>query len=236
MSEKMYCYKYPHPAVATDSVVFGYDGKQLHILLIERGQGAYKGSWALSGGFIRMDETAEEGALRELAEETNVSDVYLEQFHTFTAVERDPRERVMSIAYFALIRKSDYNVIGGDDAAKAEWYPIDQLPELAFDHAEIIEMAKQKLQDTLRYKPIAFKLLDEKFIMSELQKLYELINETKYDRRNFQKKMLATGFIKDEGMCETPMQCRAPGLFSFDEQKYMEAQTQKSSRKYPFDF
>lgn len=236
MSENMYCYKYPHPAVATDSVVFGYDGKQLHILLIERGEGAYKGSWALPGGFIRMDETADEGARRELAEETNVRNVYLEQFHTFTAVDRDPRERVMSIAYFALVRKSDYNIIGGDDAAKADWFPIDKLPPLAFDHAEIVEMAKQKLQDTLRYKPIAFKLLDEKFIMSELQKLYELINEIKYDRRNFQKKMLATGFIEEEGIRQTSMQCRAPGLFSFNEKAYQEAQAEKTSRKYPFDF
>ena len=144
MSEKMYSYKYPHPAVATDSVVFGYDGKQMNILLIERGIEPFKGCWSLPGGFIHMDETAEDCALRELSEETNVNDIYLEQFHIFSAVNRDPRERVLSIAFFALVRKSDYNLIAGDDAARAEWFNINELPPLAFDHIEIVNMAKDK--------------------------------------------------------------------------------------------
>ena len=195
MSENLYTYKYPHPAVATDSVVFGYDGKNLHVLLIERGQEPYNGCWALPGGFIHMDETVEEGAKRELQEETGVKDIYLEQFHVFSAVNRDPRERVLSVSFLSLVRKVDYNVIAGDDAARAEWFNIDELPTLAFDHIEIIAMARERLQELLSYKPIAFKLLDEKFIFSELQKLYEIINDTIYDRRNFQKKMIATGFL-----------------------------------------
>lgn len=236
MSENLYTYKYPHPAVATDSVVFGYDGKNLHVLLIERGLEPYKSCWALPGGFIHMDETVEEGAKRELQEETNVKDIYLEQFHVFSAVDRDPRERILSVAFLALVRKADYNVIAGDDAARAEWFRIEELPPLAFDHIYIITMARERLQELLRYKPIAFKLLDEKFIMSELQKLYEIINDTSYDRRNFQKKMIATGFLKEEGLCETPMQCRAPQMFSFDETAYQELIDKKETRKYPFDF
>lgn len=236
MSNNVYTYKYPHPAVATDSVVFGYDGKNLHVLLIERGIEPYKGSWALPGGFLKMDETVEEGARRELEEETNIKDIYLEQFHVFSAVDRDPRERILSVSFLALVRKSDYNVIAGDDAAKAEWFDIDKLPDLAFDHKEIIDMAIEKLQQILRYKPIAFKLLDKKFIMSELQKLYEIINGTEYDRRNFQKKMIATGLLNDEGLCDIPMQCRAPQMFSFNEEKYNELIENKENRKYPFDF
>ena len=142
----------------------------------------------------------------------------------------------MSVAFLALVRKSEYNVIAGDDAARAEWFNIDELPSLAFDHIDIITMARERLQELLRYKPIAFKLLDDKFIFSELQKLYEIINDTIYDRRNFQKKMIATGFLKDEGLCATPMQCRAPQMFSFDEEAYQEVMNNKESRKYPFDF
>lgn len=232
----VYTYRYPHPAVATDNVVFGYDGKDLYILLIERGQEPYKECWALPGGFVKIDETVEEGALRELSEETNIHDIYLEQFHIFSAVDRDPRERVMSVAFFALVRKSDYQIIGGDDAVRAEWFSLQSLPPLAFDHSEIIRMAQEKLQESLRIKPIAFRLLDTKFIMSELQKVYELINGRKYDRRNFQKKMIATGYLKNEGTCTEPMQCRAPQLFSFNEQLYNAEQATRSSRKYPFDF
>lgn len=236
MSNELFCYKYPHPAIATDNVVFGYDGKSLYVLLIERGLDPYKGSWALPGGFIHIDETVEEGARRELCEETNVKDIYIEQFHVFSAVDRDPRERVLSVAFLALVRKSDYCVIAGDDAMKAEWFNINNLPSLAFDHADIIAMARERLQQLLRYKPIAFKLLDDKFIISELQKLYEIINDTEYDRRNFQKKMLATGLLKTEGICSIPMQCRAPQMFSFDEAKYNELLENKYNRKYPFDF
>lgn len=236
MENKLYSYKYPHPAVATDCSVFGYDGKNLHVLLIERGLEPFKGSWALPGGFLQINETVEECALRELEEETNIKDIYLEQFQVFSAVNRDPRERILSVAFLALVRKADYNIIAGDDAAKAEWFKIESLPDLAFDHKIIIEKAIEKLQEILRYKPIAFRLLDEKFTLGELQKLYEIINGTEYDRRNFQKKMIATGLLIDEGICTMPMQCRAPQMFSFNEKKYNEMIKNKESRKYPFDF
>ncbi|MCF0172162.1 MAG: NUDIX hydrolase [Bacteroidales bacterium] len=191
-----YCYEYPHPAVTTDSVVFGFDGKDLHILLIERGADPFKGSWALPGGFIKMDETAEEGARRELFEETNVRDIFLEQFHTFSKVGRDPRERVITIAFYALVRKGDFEVIAGDDAARARWFIVDELPPLAFDHDEIIETAKDAIRRRLKLDPIAFRLLDESFSLPELQRLYELISGRTYDRRNFQKKMLSSGYLE----------------------------------------
>ena len=155
----MYTYEYPHPAVTADAVVFGFDGKSLNLLLINRGIKPYKGSWALPGGFININETAEDGALRELKEETGVDDIYLEQFHTFTAVDRDPRERVMTIAFLAFIRQDDYSVVAGDDAAKAQWYPVDKLPELAFDHKEIIQIALDKLRWKIMYEPLVFHLL-----------------------------------------------------------------------------
>lgn len=191
----MYTYKYPHPAVTTDSVIFGFDGASINILLIERGLEPYKGSWALPGGFLRMDETVEDGAKRELCEETNIKDVYLEQFHVFSGVNRDPRERVLTVAFFALVSKNDFKVLAGDDANKAQWHEWNHLPPLAFDHAEIISMARKKLQEKLRVSPIAFKLLDNEFKMDELQRIYELIHEKKYDRRNFMRKMEASGFL-----------------------------------------
>lgn len=158
MEEKKYCYKYPHPAVTTDCVIFGFDGKRLHILLIERGLEPYKGSWALPGGFLKMDETVEEGAARELYEETHVKDVYLEQFKVFSTVDRDPRERVITVAFYALVRQTDYRILAGDDAARASWFEVDELPPTAFDHEEIIIQAREHLKDKLKVSPIAFRL------------------------------------------------------------------------------
>ena len=123
MSEELkYCYKHPHPSITTDCVVFGFDGVRLNLLLIRRGLDPFKGKWAFPGGFMRITETAEECARRELEEETGVSDIFLEQIHGFSDVDRDPRERVVTIAFFALIRHSDYKVIGGDDAAEARCF------------------------------------------------------------------------------------------------------------------
>ena len=244
----MYTYKYPHPAVTTDSVIFGFDGTSINILLIERGIAPYKGTWALPGGFLNLDETVEEGAQRELYEETHVKDVYLEQFHVFSTVNRDPRERVLTVAFFALVSKNGYGVIAGDDAGKAQWYEWNHLPPLAFDHAEIISMAKKHLQEKLRVSPIAFKLLNKTFRMDELQRVYELIHEKKYDRRNFMRKMEASGFIYkmevgDERGClrsattdkvtSTP---RVHNVYTFNETAYNEAADSKEWRKYPFDF
>lgn len=231
-----YTYKYPHPSVTTDCVIFGFDGKDLNILLVERGLEPFKGAWALPGGFLKMDETVEECAKRELQEETNVSNVFLEQFHIFSAVDRDPRERVLTVAFYALVKPSDYEVIGGDDASQAEWFEQNELPPLAFDHEEVINMAKECLKEKLRTKPIAFKLLNDKFSMTELQTLYEVILDTKYDRRNFYRKALSSGFLSEEGVSEKVQASRRTNLYSFDEKLFEESEDSQPTGKFPFDF
>lgn len=195
METGKYCYKYPHPAVTTDCVVFGFDGKRLNILLIERGGEPYKGCWAFPGGFMNINETAEQGAMRELCEETGLKLEYLKQFGTFTAVNRDPRERVITIAFYALARKSA--VQGGDDAANAQWFPIEDIPPLAFDHDYILRKATEQLKKDIHFEPIGFGLLDEQFTMPELQRLYESILGVRFDRRNFYKKMMQTGILEE---------------------------------------
>ena len=230
----MYHYKYPHAAMTTDSVVFGFDGKCLHILLVERGGEPCKGMWALPGGFLNMDETVEECAARELKEETSVDNIYLEQFHVFSRVDRDPRERVLTVAFLALVRKADYHVIAGDDANKAMWFEADQLPPLAFDHREIIAMARQRLQTILQTRPIAFRLLDEKFSMAELQHIFEAINGVAYDRRNFARKMASSGFLRDEGISTVAVHNRFPRLYSFDEDAYSKNKAPLPTDRSPF--
>lgn len=220
MEEKKYCYKYPHPSVTTDCVIFGFDGNQLQVLLIERGIEPYKGRWAFPGGFLNMDESAEEGALRELQEETGLTGAYIEQFHTFTDPNRDPRERVITIAYYALVRIQE--VKGGDDAAKAQWFALDEVPQLAFDHDLILRRALKRLRERIHFEPIGFELLPEKFTMKELQSLYEAILEVKFDRRNFAKKMLHFDLLNQLDETVWPTAKREANLFSFNKENYEE--------------
>jgi len=195
MEEQKYTYKYPRPAVTTDCVVFGFDGHDLKVLLIERGNEPYKGCWAFPGGFLNMDETAIQGALRELAEETGLKLNYIKEFGTFSDVDRDPRDRVISIAFYALARKAE--VKGGDDAAKAQWFALNEVPHLAFDHDYMLRKAMEKLKEDIHFEPIGFDLLGETFTMPELQRLYEAILGVQFDRRNFYKKMLQTGILEE---------------------------------------
>lgn len=195
--EKEYTYKYPRPALTADCVIFGFDGAKLRILLIERGLQPYKGYWALPGGFMQMDETIEECAARELQEETGVSNVWLEQFHTFSSQFRDPRGRVVTVAFIALVRPDDYKLVAADDAANAMWFDTAMLPPLAFDHKEIVSMAKEHLRESLKLRPVAFQLLNEVFTLEDLRRVYEVINETTYDRRNFQKKVLQSNLLNE---------------------------------------
>lgn len=220
MDEKKYCYKYPHPAVTTDCVIFGFDGQSLKVLLVERGIEPYKGRWAFPGGFLNPDERAEEGARRELNEETGLEGAFIEQFHTYTEPNRDPRERVITIAYFALVRIQE--VHSGDDAAKAQWFPIEEVPQLAFDHDRILRDATRKLRERIHFEPIGFELLPDKFTMKDLQLLYEAILDVKFDRRNFSKKMIHYGLLNqlDETVWPTPK--REAQLYSFNKEKYDE--------------
>lgn len=196
---KPYCYRYPHPAVTTDVVLFTIREDSLQLLLIERGNDPFKGSWALPGGFVDIDEDLELGAARELAEETGVEGLYLEQLGTFGAPGRDPRERVISVAYLALAPETKLAVRAGDDAAAADWFPVKALPPLAFDHAEIIEVAHQRLVGKLDYSTIAFHLLPETFTLSELQRVYETLVDAEIDKRNFRKWAQALEVIEETG-------------------------------------
>ena len=220
MEENMYCYKYPHPAITTDCVIFGFDGERLQVLLVERGIEPYKGKWAFPGGFLKMDETAEEGALRELREETGLERAYIQQFHTFSDPHRDPRERVITIAYYALVKIQE--VHGGDDAASARWFPLGEIPSLAFDHDYILRMATQRLREEIHFQPVGFELLPEKFTLKELQALYEAILGISFDRRNFAKKMLHLEILTelDETIWPTPK--REAKLYRFNPDKYEE--------------
>ena len=220
MEELNYHYKYPHPSVTTDCVIFGFDSTKLKVLLVERGIEPYQGRWAFPGGFLRMDESARDGALRELQEETGLKDAYLKQLHTFSDPHRDPRERVLTIAYYALVRMQD--VAGGDDAAKAAWFALDEVPALAFDHDLILRTALQELRRQIHFEPIGFELLPEKFTIKQLQRLYEAILEVQFDRRNFYNKMRHLGILTqlDETVFHSPQ--REAFLFKFNKEKYDE--------------
>lgn len=216
--ELKYCYKYPHPSVTTDCVIFGFDGSKLRVLLIERGIEPFKGRWAFPGGFLKMDESAEEGALRELKEETGLEGAYIRQFHTFSAPDRDPRERVITIAYYALVRMQE--VKGDDDAADAKWFPLDDIPQLAFDHHRILCKAEQALRQQIHFEPIGFELLPEKFTIKELQNLYEAILDVRFDRRNFYNKMMRLEMLEQTEETVNPSNKKEANLFRFNKSKY----------------
>jgi 8-oxo-dGTP diphosphatase len=176
--------------------------------------------WAFPGGFMHMDETAEEGAKRELKEETSLTANYIEQFYTFTDPNRDPRERVITIAYFALVKIQD--VVGGDDARRAQWFAMDEIPQLAFDHDRILRKATECLRERIHFQPVGFDLLPEKFTLKELQMLYEAILGVHFDRRNFAKKMLHFDLLNQLEETVWPTPKREAFLFSFNKEKYFE--------------
>ena len=215
-----YTYDYPRPAVTTDCVIFGYDGKELKVLLIERGIEPFKGCWAFPGGFLNMDEDALAGARRELKEETGLEDAFIEQFHTFSEPGRDPRGRVITIAHYALVKIQE--VEGGDDAAQARWFPIGEVPPLAFDHDRILRMAMCRLKEKIHFEPVGFELLPDVFTMPQLQNLYEAILEVHFDRRNFASKMLKLGILEDTGDRPAGASSRIPVSYRFNKEKYNE--------------
>lgn len=220
MKEKNYCYKYPHPAVTSDCVIFGFDGLAIKVLLIQRGIEPYKDKWAFPGGFMQIDETVEECAKRELEEETGLKASSVEQFYTFTDVNRDPRERVITVAHYALVHLSD--VKGGDDAMSAKWFAMNEIPSLAFDHDRILRMAVNRLKERICFEPIGFELLPEIFTMSALQNLYEAILEMKFDRRNFYNKMLKLGILSEAEERPKNASRRTPIKYRFNAKKYAE--------------
>jgi 8-oxo-dGTP diphosphatase len=215
-----YQYEFPRPALTVDCVVFGLDDQDLKVLLIQRDLEPFAGKWALPGGFVHEEETLEEAARRELAEETGLTRVFLEQLYTFGDPGRDPRERVVTVAYYALVNIRDHKVQASTDARNAAWFAVTDLPSLAFDHDYILETARQRLRGKLSYQPIGFELLPQKFTLSQLQRLYETILEKPLDKRNFRRKILGTSLLHETDEIEQDVAHRAARLYSFDEAKY----------------
>ncbi|PRP93566.1 NUDIX hydrolase [Enhygromyxa salina] len=215
-----YAYEYPRPALTVDCVVFGLDEGELEVLLIRRGIEPFANRWALPGGFVRLDETLEAAARRELEEETGLSKVFLEQLFTFDAIDRDPRERVITVAHYALVKLSDHKVRAATDAADAAWFAISDLPELAFDHAQIFDVALERLRGKVRYQPLGFELLPRKFTLTQLQRMYEVILDRPLDKRNFRKKILGMELLVELDEVQKDVAHRAARLYKFDDRRY----------------
>ena len=215
-----YTYEFPRPAVTVDCIVFGYDTVELKVLLIQRGIEPFQGEWALPGGFVRQDEGLEAAALRELKEETSLENPFFEQLYTFGDKDRDPRGHTISVAYYALVNLPEEKPESSADAAKAAWFSLSELPKLAFDHQAILQKAIARLRGKIRYYPIGFAMLPDKFKLSQLQKLYEVILEKSLDKRNFRKKINRMELLIDLNEVEQNVAHRAARLYRFDTEKY----------------
>lgn len=214
-----YTYKYPRPSLTVDCIIFGWDGSDLKVLLIQRGHDPYKDRWALPGGFVDMDETLKAAALRELEEETGMKDVFVEQLFTFGAPERDPRGRVVSVGYYALVNLKEHPIKAASDAKVAAWFYIDEFPDLAFDHDVILTAALNRLRAKVRYEPIGFELLPRQFTISQLRHLYEVILGYEINKRNFHTKVMKLGILRQLDR-QTDVAHRPAFLYEFDEAKY----------------
>jgi 8-oxo-dGTP diphosphatase len=208
--------------VTVDCVVFAVVDEALRVLLIRRGRAPFAGGWALPGGFIEMDEDLEAAARRELSEETGLRNLYLEQLYTFGDPGRDPRGRVVSVAYYALVDPAGHQLEAASDADAVEWFAVDALPELAFDHQVILETALERLRGKVRYAPLGFELLPSRFTLTQLQRLYEIILGRPLDKRNFRRKIHGMGLLHDTGKTLAGVAHRAPRLYRFDRRRYRE--------------
>jgi 8-oxo-dGTP diphosphatase len=211
--------------IAVDAVVFGYSKNDgVSVLLIQRKYGDYRGNWALPGGFVGNDEGLEDAVHRELAEETGITVNYLEQLYTFGNPQRDTRYRVISVAYFALVKSANYQKLKASaDAENASWFNIKELPPLAFDHAQILQTAITRIRAKIRYQPIGFELLDKKFPFADLEKLYTTLLDRDIDRRNFSKKVMALGILQETNELVKTGGAGRPGkLFSFNKKRYQQ--------------
>ena len=225
----IYKYKYPRPKLAVDCVVFGFDGKEdLKILLIRRLKEPFKGQWALPGGFVRVDQDSsiEIAAQRELREETMVDDLILEQFHTFGSKDRHPNDWVATVAYYSLVNLSAHPIGADTDVDKVEWFSTGEIFALAFDHQKIIAMALSKLRHRVRYEPIGFRLLPDKFTLPQLQSLYEAVLGTPLDKRNFLRKFRKMDLLIELSESQKGVSHRPAKLYKFDAGRYEDLKKQ----------
>jgi 8-oxo-dGTP diphosphatase len=215
--EKYDASDYERPSVTVDIVVFTVRDDDLKVLLVKRKAWPFEGFWAIPGGFVKMDESLEDAAKRELAEETNVSDVYLEQLYTFGEPKRDPRTRVITAAYFALVDSAKLKLKADTDASAVNWCSVYELPKLAFDHSDILKYALQRLRWKLEYTAIGFSLLPKQFTLSQLQHLYEIVFNKKFDKRNFRKKLISLKILKEMPTMVTGAAHRPAQIYSLKE-------------------
>ena len=207
--------------IAVDAIVFGYQNNQLYVLLIQQKFGSTESFWALPGGLVQNNESLLEAVERELKEETNVKVNYLEQLYTFgDDVFRDSRNRVISVAYFALVDAKKFNIKPDTDAENVNWFPITEIPKLAFDHNKIVEKAMERLKAKLTYQPIGFDLLEAEFLFSDLENLYCSILNKDIDRRNFRKKLMSFEILEETNSFSDKKNGRPAKLFRFNKTKY----------------
>ncbi|MFC0184422.1 8-oxo-dGTP diphosphatase [Pseudarcicella hirudinis] len=222
MTPQVFTYSYPHPAVTVDCIIFGFDGQTLRVLLIQRAIEPFAQSWALPGAFLLENESLEECASRVLQKECNISGVYLEQLFTFGEPARDPRERVLSIAYLGLIKTSDFELIAGNNELRVAWKDLSETTNLAFDHNQILQTALTRIRGKIKYQPIGFELLDSKFTIPQLQQLYEAILGKNLDRRNFRKKLLSTKLLRQLSEKQQNVAHKAAYFYEFDRDQYLQ--------------
>ncbi|MCD4783078.1 MAG: NUDIX hydrolase [Candidatus Eremiobacteraeota bacterium] len=221
---------YPHeiarnnqnPSVTVDIVIFTIQHEKLCVLLIKRKYPPYKGKWAIPGGFVKYKEPLEDAAIRELEEETGVKEVYIEQLYTFGEPRRDPRKRVITVAYFALISSENLVVRPDTDVSDVRWYSVYKLPKLAFDHERIVNYALTRLRNKIMYANVAFQLLSDEFTLTELQKAYEVILDKKLDKRNFRKKIISSKILEETGNKKLEGRHRPARLYRFSAEDCLE--------------
>ncbi len=215
-------YEFPRPGLTVDAVVFGVDLEQrdLQVLLVRRRLEPFAGTWALPGGYVHEGEGLEAAVRRELGEETGVTELYLEQLYTFGEPGRDPRGHVVTVAYYGLVKLLEQHLAAATDAADVGWFALDDTPSLAFDHAAILALAQERLRSKVRWRPVGFELLPERFTLGQLQRLYEILLEREVDKRNFRKKILSMDILLDTGEVEKDVAHRAARLYRFDPETY----------------